>query len=300
MTTPAQRLIASYHVRCDATEIRLRAETIALEQSVELPIDVIDDERVRADIVGRVVSIEECGPAHYEVRIALSAETASPEPGQLLNVLFGNTSLHGDVILDDVDFAPDYLTAFAGPRLGLEGLRQKTMAYGRAMTASALKPQGLSSDALARLAGRLAEGGLDIIKDDHGLADQVYSRFATRVPACAKAVRDAARVTGRQTLYAPSLSGNLDQLREQLHIAREEGVEAVVVAPMLIGLPAFHALARESAGMALLTHPAFNGNVPTTVATSWPHEHEAVRIGCPLTPKRLMRGTAQSWRCTPC
>ena len=43
---------------------------------------------------------------------------------------------------------------------------------------------GLSTDALAELCGTFARAGIDVIKDDHGLADQAWSRFEERVPAC--------------------------------------------------------------------------------------------------------------------
>ena len=57
------------------------------------------------------------------------------------------------------------------------------------MTCSALKPQGLGPDDLGKLAFELAMGGLDFIKDDHGLANRSYSPFADRTRACAAAVR---------------------------------------------------------------------------------------------------------------
>ena len=80
-----------------------------------------------------------------------------------------------------------------------------------------------------------------ILKDDHGLADQAYSRFAERIPACAKAVRDANAKTGGNTHYIPSLTGNLDQLRDHIRIAKEEGLHTVMMPPMVVGLPSFHA-----------------------------------------------------------
>ena len=56
------------------------------------------------------------------------------------------------------------------------------------MTCAALKPQGLSSEALGELAHAFALGGVDFIKDDHGIATQPYSSFAVRVPAIMAAV----------------------------------------------------------------------------------------------------------------
>jgi ribulose-bisphosphate carboxylase large chain len=127
------------------------------------------------------------------------------------------------------------------------------------MTCTALKPQGLPAAALAKLARDFALGGIDIVKDDHGLADQDYSPFSARVAACAAAVRDANRATGGHTRYAPSLSGDLDRLRAELRHARDEGLDTVLVTPMIIGLPAFHAVVREFPDFAFLAHPAMAG-----------------------------------------
>src|SRR4029077_3125461 len=104
---------------------------------------------------------------------------------------------------------------FAGPRHGLQGLRHRVGATARAPTCSALKPQGLSSAKLAELARRFAQGGIDYIKDDHGLADQTYSPFAERVEAVAAALHAVGPPAGRATRYVPSLSGDLDAMRAQ-------------------------------------------------------------------------------------
>jgi ribulose-bisphosphate carboxylase large chain len=272
--TSETSMVALYHVRCEASEIAARAQAIAVEQSVEMPVSAIDDPFVLADIVGRVEAIEDLGTGVFAVRIALAAATAGGEAGQLLNMLFGNTSIHADVELHHVRLPPDMVASFGGPNHGLQSLRRRVGAEGRAMTCSALKPQGLSPRALGDLAGRLARGGLDFVKDDHGLADQHYSPFEARVRACAAAVREAAAATGGRTRYIPSLSGDLDQLRRQLDIAAEAGVEAVLIAPMIVGLPALHALVRQYPAMAFMAHPAMAG---------------AARIAPPLLLGKLFR-----------
>lgn len=253
------RLFVTYRIRSEAPAIEARADALALEQSVELPRAVVHDPRILADIVGQVDAIDDRGDGTFAVRVALAEVTTGAEPGQLMNMLFGNTSIHDDVVLEDVALTPALEAAFGGPRQGLDGFRRRTGAVGRAMTCSALKPQGLSPAALAALAGQLARGGIDIIKDDHGLADQSYSPFAARVHACAAAVRDANRAGGGRTVYVPSLSGNLDQLRRQIAVVRQEGLDAVLAAPMVIGLPSFHALAQGFPDMAFMAHPAMAG-----------------------------------------
>jgi ribulose-bisphosphate carboxylase large chain len=268
------RLIATYRIRAAAHVIEVRAQTIALEQSVELPLDTVDDPRVRAEIVGRVDSIEDRGDGTFTVRIALAASTTGFEAGQLMNMLFGNTSIHDDVTLEDVELPMALLDCFGGPRHGLAGMRRRCGVETRAMTCSALKPQGLPSDALARVAVALTRGGIDFIKDDHGLADQAYSPFAERIPACARAVAAARRTHGTRSQYVPSVSGDLDQLRAQVRLARDEGLDAVLIAPMVVGLPAFHALVRGFPDIAFMVHPALAG---------------AARIAPPLLLGKLFR-----------
>jgi ribulose-bisphosphate carboxylase large chain len=249
------RLIAYYRIRSNAGSIEARAQALAIEQSVEMPIDAIDDAAVLTETVGQVARIEDLGNDSFAVRIALSSETTGFEVGQLLNMLFGNSSIHEDVTLVDAELPPDLLAAFPGPSHGLASLRERAGATGRALTGSALKPQGLSSAALADLAYRMALGGLDIIKDDHGLADQRAAPFAERVRDCAFAIRRA----GGRTRYFPSLSGDLDKLRAQVRLALDEGVDGFLVAPMILGLPSVAALVRTFPQATFMAHPAMAG-----------------------------------------
>lgn len=252
-------ITAIYRVHGDRGSIAARAQGLATEQSVEMPLSAIDDPFVLDRVVGKVEGITELPDGLFELRIGLAAMTTGHEAGQLMNMLFGNSSIHDDVVLWDVELPPEMVTAFSGPNLGLEGLRQRVGVWGRALTCSALKPQGLPPVQLARLAHAFARGGLDFIKDDHGLADQSYSRFADRVRACADAVGDACAITGHKTRYVPSVSGHLDQLRDQLSLAREAGVDMALIAPMIVGLPAFQAVVREFPEMGFMTHPAMAG-----------------------------------------
>jgi ribulose-bisphosphate carboxylase large chain len=259
---------ATYLVRCDARAIAERARAIAVEQSVEMPVSAIDDDVVLSRIVGRVEEIAEAASGLYRVRIALAPETIGNDPGQLINMLFGNTSIHDDVALHDVALPDELGTAFGGPRHGLPALRRRADAPDRALTCSALKPQGLPPARLAALARRFADGGIDYIKDDHGLADQAYAPFAARVAAVAAALR------GTGAAYVPSLSGDLDAMRAQIAIAIDAGLDTVMAAPMIIGLANFHRLVRDHPGVAFLAHPALAG---------------ATRIAPPLLIGKLFR-----------
>ncbi|MGP0092593.1 MAG: RuBisCO large subunit C-terminal-like domain-containing protein [Xanthobacteraceae bacterium] len=249
-------LEAIYHVRCDAGEIEERAHAIAVEQSVEMPITAIDDDFVLREIVGRVLAIEELDDGLFEVRIALAAETVGRDPGQLINMLFGNTSIHDDVMLYDVELTREFAALFGGPRHGLQEWRDRVGAGRRALTCTALKPQGLPPARLAELARQFAQGGIDYVKDDHGLADQAFSPFAARVDAVASALGRSGQGTTR---YVPSLSGDLDAMRAQIAVAAQAGVDAVMIAPMIAGLANFHTLVKEHPAIAFMAHPSLAG-----------------------------------------
>jgi ribulose-bisphosphate carboxylase large chain len=131
--------------------------------------------------------------------------------------------------------------------------------HGRALTSTALKPIGLSNERIALLCGLFANAGIDIIKDDHGLANQSFHPFEERIRACQKAVRDANKATGRQSIYVPNLMGTPTTVLEQLKFAQGEGCCAVMVAPMLLGLPFMAEIVADHATVPIFGHPSFGG-----------------------------------------
>ncbi|HWS76538.1 MAG TPA: RuBisCO large subunit C-terminal-like domain-containing protein [Quisquiliibacterium sp.] len=279
----AHRVEAVYRVRCAAAAIEARAQSIAVEQSVEMPLSAIRDDWIRDEIVARVEAIEPdegmddrpaAAATSWRVTLSMDPRTIGTDAGQLMNMLFGNSSLQPDVELVDARLPAALLDALPGPAFGVEGLRELVGAPRRALTCTALKPQGLSPQRLAELAGSFARAGIDVIKDDHGIADQAYAPFAQRVALVQREVARANAETGGRSVYAPSLSGGARRLAEQLRIAREEGVRCVLACPLLLGVSSFVELVRERGDLAVLAHPALAG---------------AARIAPALLLGRLMR-----------
>lgn len=319
---PVDRFHALYRVRCSPDTITSRARALALEQSIEMPIEAVRDARIRSRIAGEVAAIEPVPGAadRFDVSIALASETTGAEPGQLLNMACGNCSLQPDVELLDLELPPALLAAMPGPRYGSMGWRRiiaglppgnesaRSCAEGsrndarnrhrdddgrgevcnddspkqrtrpqatalamntaiRPLSCTALKPQGLDAEALAALAYVFARAGIDVIKDDHGIADQGYAPFAQRVPLVQQAIERANRdkraaggvLAGHHSVYAPSLSGGPQRLARQLAIARDEGVGALLCCPLIVGIPVFAEMIRAEAGVPLLAHPALAG-----------------------------------------
>ncbi len=247
-----------YRVASSAGEIEARARSIAVEQSVEMPPHALRSPRVSEQVLGRVEDIAPDGPQHYRVGIGLAMETTGFEAGQLMNMLFGNSSLHPDLELVDVDFPSAAAERFGGPRFGVDGLRRLTGATNRPLTCTALKPQGSTIAELTALASTFAHAGIDVIKDDHGLADQHSAPFEARVHAIQEAVSRANRATGGRTLYAPSLTGGPQRQLTQLRCAHEAKVGAILIAPMVSGLGALQEFA--DGRLPILAHPALAGS----------------------------------------
>jgi ribulose-bisphosphate carboxylase large chain len=252
-------LTATYLIDADAARIEARAQDVAIEQSVECPLEAVRDPRVRDEVVARVASIEPAGDGRYRVGVRIAVETTCYEPAQFMNMVFGNCSMWDDVQLIDLDLPPALLARFGGPRHGIAGIRALAGAPHRALTSVAMKPQGLPTAELARMCRTFAFAGIDIIKDDHGIADQAVSPFAERVPACQAAIAEAFAATGKPSFYAPHLIGTPRVLRERARIARDAGVRVALVAPMIVGLPAFADLVDEFPDFVYLAHPSFSG-----------------------------------------
>lgn len=251
------RILATYRITAPQSESRARAEALALEQSVEMPLAAIDDEHVLREIVA---TVEEIKPRadEFDVVLGIALATTGNEASQVMNMLFGNCSLQPEVQLVDVQFPPGIEKAFPGPRFGIDGIRAVTGVHGRPLTCTALKPQGSSVEHLARLARNFALAGIDVIKDDHGIADQAAHPFARRVPAVQKAIAEANRETGGNTIYAPTFSGGGRSLVGEASVARAESVKLALVAPMLVGIPAFVEM-QADLDIPVIAHPAFAG-----------------------------------------
>lgn len=252
-------LRATYRLSVEPAEAAARADLLRLEQTVELPREVVRDPFVEREILPEVEALEPDPEGGTRARIAYPLATTALDPAQLLNVLFGNASLQQDVELLDVEFPTAVREVLGGPRFGIAGLRALTGVADAPLTCTALKPMGLGPDALAELCARFARGGIDVIKDDHGLADHTFCRFEERVGACQAAVEKVAAETGHRAVYVPNLTGTPEALARQRRFALECGVGAAMLAPMLVGLPVFSQVARSDPPLPLLAHPAFAG-----------------------------------------
>ena len=91
-------LTAVYEIGGPEREARARAERICLDQTVEADADVLPPP-IRGDIFGRLQHLERRSGGRYHATIHYPARLLGADCSALLNVLFGTSSLRGDVRL---------------------------------------------------------------------------------------------------------------------------------------------------------------------------------------------------------
>lgn len=233
------------------------AQNICIEQSVEMPPEVVP-EHVRSSIA-LLHSLENSSESRWNAVIQFPESLVDHDPTQLLNVIFGNSSLLPNIQVLDVD--SDYLSNILhGPSFGISGIRKLLDITDRALCCTALKPIGLSPADLAERAYKFSSGGIDIIKDDHGLVNQHSADFRSRVISCVRAVRKGEQKSGKRTLYFPNITSSPSGITERYEDAVSLGADGVLVSPQLTGLEILSELSRLGS-VPIMAHPAFSGSI---------------------------------------
>lgn len=255
-----ERFSVEYRLSGNEQEAYAKAQDICIEQTVEFPEELLPDNFIREGVVGRIESFRSGRDCHYAV-ISYAIETAADEITQLLNVIFGNISIKPGIRVEALQLSGSLLKLFAGPRFGRDGLRNLLNVPKRPLLFTALKPMGLSAEELAQMAYQLALGGIDIIKDDHGLTNQKFAPFDERVSRCAAAVAKANSQTGQQCIFVANVTAPGQQAVERAYQAKAAGAGGLMVAPALTGLSVMQQLADdETLGLPVFSHPAFQGS----------------------------------------
>lgn len=276
-----ERIVATYEVRAPESEVAVLARRIAYEQTVELPFELVTDPDVCERVVGRVETIRPAassssgrdgepaadGPPVHHAEISYTADLASGQLPQLLNLIYGNVSLYPGVRLVDFTLPSEVLDAFAGPRFGVAGLRRLTGVTGRPLLATALKPRGFSAAEYARMAGEFARGGGDLVKDDQNLVAPSLAAFRDHVTRCRDEVAEANARTGGSCLYFPLISAPLESIERQFEVVRALGLRGVLLCPAILGLDTCRALAARH-DLVFMAHPSLTGGFTRGIATS--------------------------------
>jgi len=149
--------------------------------------------------------------------------------------------------LVDLSLPPSFAAAYPGPAFGIEGTRKLTGIGRGPVIGTIIKPSvGLSAIETAQQVRELVAGGIDFIKDDELQADGPACPFDERVRAVMAVVNEATQRSGKKTMVAFNLTGDLDQMRRRHDLVLAEGGTCVMVCVNAVGLVGLTELRRHA------------------------------------------------------
>jgi ribulose-bisphosphate carboxylase large chain len=242
----------------DYKQAKTKAFDICVEQTIEFPFHLVKKNFIKKFITGKIISLKQISKNLFSVLIQYNKLTIGTDFTQFLNVIFGNSSIKKGIKVEKIYPSDEIIKIWKGPAFGIKGIRKILNVYKRPVLCTAIKPMGLTSKELANLAYKFAYGGIDIIKDDHGLANQKFAPFKQRI----KMVCAAVKKSGKKCLYAPNISADTtDEIIKRALFAKKCGAGALVISPGLTGFAIINELANKiKINLPLLFHPAFLGS----------------------------------------
>ncbi len=275
----SDRIRATYFIET-AYPLAEAAATMAGEQSTGTFLRVPGEtDELREQFAAQVDSLVEGEPAatpslpgsgtpkHWDgvrrtatVTLSWPLHNIGPSLPNLLATVAGNLSelkAFSGLKLLDVELPAAFLDVYQGPQFGVEGTRAFTGVRGRPLIGTILKPSlGMNTQTTAAQVKLLAEAGIDFIKDDELQTDAAHCPFEQRVEAVQSVLNDHQQRTGKRVMYAPNLTGELDQMLRRHDRIVTAGGCCLMVSMNSIGLPAMKVLRAHSR---LVVHGHRNG-----------------------------------------
>jgi 2,3-diketo-5-methylthiopentyl-1-phosphate enolase len=249
------------------------AESIAFEQTTGTWVKVPEEtEDVREKYGGKVIGIYEVPAYEYLVpkevqerrfiiRIAYPIINFGHNFPLLLTTVLGNISSLGIIKLIDVEFPPNYVQKFKGPKFGIEGIRKILGAYNRPLVLNMIKPcTGFTPEVGARLFYEAGKGGVDVIKDDELIADPSFCPLKIRIKKYMEQCRRIYEESGKKILYTPNITSRPDKILDLAKEAVDAGANALMINYLTVGIGAIEVLAEsDEVPLPILGHSDFAG-----------------------------------------
>ncbi len=175
-------------------------------------------------------------------RISFPLHNMGPSLPALLSTVAGNLYELQEVSglrLLDLELPPAFAERYPGPAFGIEGTRRLAQVEGRPLIGTIIKPSiGLSIEQLRPLVRDLATAGLDFIKDDELNANPPYAPLTERVPAVMDEINKVADKTGKKSMYAFNITGDIDDMLRGHELVQRHGGTCVMVNINCVGIAA--------------------------------------------------------------
>ena len=156
----SSRFTATYRIVAgDYAEAKKIARGIAVEQTVECPDKLFVNTWIEDTVIGQIEDLKKADPGSYYAIISYSPDTVEGEMTELMNMLFGNTSLQPGIRLMSFELPDSMYRHYPGPKFGRQGIRELCGIEKGPILMSALKPLGRSAKDFGETAYKLALGG---------------------------------------------------------------------------------------------------------------------------------------------
>lgn len=281
---------ATYRVYDDKADFQKKALGIAVGLTVgswtELPEAAKEQMQKH---LGQVVSVDAhepegvvVGERYADITIAYPDLNFSKDLPAYLVTVFGKLSMDGQIKLMDIQPSTDFLSAFPGPKFGVQGVRDFLGVQDRPLVMSIFKSViGHDLDNLREQFLQQALGGVDLIKDDEILFENPLTPLELRIKACMSAAKEAEQVTGQKLLYFTNLTGSTFKLKDNAKRAIEAGANGLLFNVLAYGFDALAELAADpDIQVPIAAHPAMAGAL-------YPSRHHG--ISADLLLGKLMR-----------
>ena len=281
---------ATYRVFDEKADFSKKAQGIAVGLTVGSWTDLPEARKAEMKKhLGVVVSVAETsakdsptGERYADIVIDYPDINFSRDIPALLVTVFGKLSMDGRIKLIDLEFSHDFLSAFPGPKFGIEGVRRLLGVHDRPLLMSIFKSViGHDLPNLREQFLQQALGGVDLIKDDEILFENPLTPIEKRVEVCMEAAAEAKKTTGQELLYTVNLTGPTFRLADNARKAIKAGANALLFNVLAYGFDALAELARDpEINVPIAAHPALAG-------AFYPSPHHG--IAAPLLLGKLMR-----------
>jgi ribulose-bisphosphate carboxylase large chain len=170
--------------------------------------------------------------------------------------VFGLKSLN-NLRLDDVEFPPELVTSFKGPKFGVRGIRELTRVHGRPLIGTIIKPKlGLRTLDHAEVAYEAWLGGCDIVKDDENLSSQKFNLFKNRLTATLESRDRAEEETGDKKIYMINITSETEDMLKRAELVIKQGGEYVMIDILTCGFAALQTLRKQDFNLVIHGHRA--------------------------------------------
>lgn len=187
------------------------------------------------------------------------------EPGnipQLLSSVAGNIfgmKKLDNLRLEDLEFPGECVKSFAGPEMGMDGVRKIAGIKERPLVGSIIKPKmGLSAKEHAKVAYDCFMGGADLVKDDENLTDQNFNRFNARVKETLKLAQKAESETGSKKICAFNVTAETKEMIKRAKFIKKSGGNCAMMDIMTVGFGALQSLREANLGLIIHGHRAMH------------------------------------------